>query len=359
MLLKPYQIIKNQLITIEAIKLITWFNNQIQAGTLHTAPVALIEFPDDLNPETLNRQQQQAELVTRVHLVSKIHSGKDGSIDDTLMQAHELLAQLIYDKLHGYSYEENNEQIINSLDRVNYGLDMNNPGWAITTQDFECLLYQPTVTPMYIPHEKPPANIIPDNSRAEFIRVISPNGEETLTAGDTYLISWDQFLLSGKVKIELTGGGLEDPLVISEEADGRSFEWDVPEDIQPGSDYLIRIESLNNSNIYDASDEVFEIAGPEYIQIVSPNGGESWLAGESYSIQWQSQLAGGSVTIKLLDRNIPVLVISNHAIGQEFNWAIPSGQSYSRDYAIEISRNNNPAISDRSDTSFTINALKK
>lgn len=361
MLLKPYQIIKQQLIAIEGIKLITWFNNQIKAGTLHTVPIVLIEFPEGLTPETLNRQEQQAELIIRVHLVSKLHSDKDGSVQDSLMETHEQLAQLIYNQLHGFSYEENDEQIINSLDRTTYLLDMDNPGLAISSQEFECLLYQPTVTPMYVPHEKPPPEIIPDNSREEFIDLTSPAGGEELIAGEVCTITWDQFLLHGNVKIELINEGLEMSEIINDEAYGNSFDWQIPDEITLDENYKIKISSLNNTDIFDISDE-FEIGEglpDEFITILTPNGGETWVQGENYNILWDQYLLSGNVKITLFNRTDPVLTISNNAPGTSFNWTIPVVVGYSRDYKIEIRGIDNPNVFDTSNNAFTINVPKK
>lgn len=160
MFLKPYQIIKSALGNIDGISLITWYNNQIDAGVLHTAPAILIEFPNDLVAETLNRQNQQAELIIRVHLVSKIHTDKDGSVADVMMIAHQQLADLIFDELQGLHFDDASGAVINSMMRVGVRLDMNAPGWAVTWQDFMCELYLHEVSLDYTLYPKPDPLII-------------------------------------------------------------------------------------------------------------------------------------------------------------------------------------------------------
>lgn len=159
MFLQPYQIIKAQLATISKVKLITWFNNQIDAGILHTVPAILIGFPEDLNPETLNRQDQQAELVTRVSLVSKLLTNKDGSVNELKVEAHEVLADEVFDHLDGFNYDTGGAAVLNSMMRVRVKIDTDTPGWIITHQDFACVLYLESINPDYRLIDKPAPDI--------------------------------------------------------------------------------------------------------------------------------------------------------------------------------------------------------
>ncbi|MCZ6702710.1 MAG: hypothetical protein O6940_06670, partial [Ignavibacteria bacterium] len=76
-----------------------------------------------------------------------------------------------------------------------------------------------------------------------------------------------------------------------------SKEWNIPSDLEPGSDYTIRITSVDDQGIYDFSDENFTIIGNQ-ITLTLPNGGESWLIGSQQNITWSDNLSG-NVEIQL------------------------------------------------------------
>lgn len=143
-----FNFIRNRIAGHPSIKLVTWYNNQDSEGTIHADPAVFIEFPDTLNIENLQGQTQQSEITVRVWLFTKIHSAKDGSINGELLQAHETIAQDIYHALHLFGIRDENDGIVtNSLTRVGFTLDMSEPGWAITKQDFACMVYQHPVYP--------------------------------------------------------------------------------------------------------------------------------------------------------------------------------------------------------------------
>ena len=155
-----FNAVKERLITIEQLKLVTWYNNQGSDAIIHAVPAAYISFPDVLEAETLNNQNQHAPITIRVHLYSKLHTNKDGSIRGSNMVTHETLAGLIFDALQSWSLDDKGEPVLNSMMRTRMELDMNEPGWAITTQDFECMVYQLPVTPDYTLQDKPPLGVV-------------------------------------------------------------------------------------------------------------------------------------------------------------------------------------------------------
>ena len=360
MLLNPFNAIKQQLADVPDIKLITWYNDQVKAGVLHTEPVILIEFPDELNTETLNRQSQQAGLLTRVHVIHKLHTDKDGSIKQNIMQLHEDAATAIFDRLHEFAKEGPNGTELSSNERIAYRLDMDNPGWAITTQDFDCLLYQPVVSSPYAISAKPGPKIIPDNSRHEFITVTMPEIGSVWIAGETYQITWDQFLLSGDVAIYLINpDGTQ--TTISANADCGSFAWAIPKDIEPDNNYKIRVISNDNLAIFGDSAK-FEVAAPgplEYITVTTPNGGELWLAGSLQTIRWDMLLNSGGVKIELFDGKTLLFVIAVNAPGNFFTWNITPNIPIGDKYIIKVTSNDNPLIYDQSDNYFSIINPKK
>lgn len=151
-----YNEIETRLKGAESFKLVTWYNRQDVDGIVHTVPAVFIEFPEPMRTETLQGQHQQALLTVRVHLVSKIVSRKDGSINNDTVAAHEALVDDIYNSLHERSIVIDEDKHTTALERTALQLYMGIPGWAITRQDFQCMAYQhPVTTGIIIPTPPP------------------------------------------------------------------------------------------------------------------------------------------------------------------------------------------------------------
>ncbi|MEA2041148.1 MAG: hypothetical protein U9N85_01160 [Bacteroidota bacterium] len=139
-----YNHIKTLLQDIEDLKLITWYNGQNADNILHTVPAAFIEFPNTQNTQTQGGgRAQQFELTIRINLVSKLLTLNDGSINTEIMEVHEELAMKIYEALQQAHKELDAGGIgFNQMVRTDFELNMSQPGTAMTTQNFKCLVYQ-------------------------------------------------------------------------------------------------------------------------------------------------------------------------------------------------------------------------
>jgi hypothetical protein len=128
------------------------------------------------------------------------------------------------------------------------------------------------------------------SSFAPQITVNSPNGGESWLSGIQQTITWTDNIPNNEfVKIDLYKGGiLETVLFDSTFADGSKL-WTPSLSTTPGSDYKIRITSVDNATVLDSSDADFSISAP--ITVNSPNGGESWLTGSSQTITWIDNIA--------------------------------------------------------------------
>lgn len=96
------------------------------------------------------------------------------------------------------------------------------------------------------------------STSAAAIQVTSPNGGETWHKGSAYDITWT----SGApyVDIELRkGGSFSRTLAGRIPGPAGRFRWLIPTDIEPGTDYRIRVQQSSGSN-RDASNRDFEIA---------------------------------------------------------------------------------------------------
>ncbi len=129
-----------------------------------------------------------------------------------------------------------------------------------------------------------------------FVELLYPVGGEVWRQGYTYTIKWIDNI-DESIKIELYKSGTHFfTIASSTESDGQ-FNWDVPADMAPGTDYKIRITSVNNSSIIDTSTadiaiaEVFVISSFPYVQDFDKfNNGtilsESWSQESNDYFDW-------------------------------------------------------------------------
>jgi len=98
------------------------------------------------------------------------------------------------------------------------------------------------------------------------------------------------------------------------------------------------------------------------INVVSPNGGDSWPAGSTQSIHWTYTGNPGSyVKIELLkggvvDQTIKSSTPKGRGGSGSRSWTIPADQAPGTDYRIRVTSTSNSAYTDTSDSDFTIAA---
>jgi hypothetical protein len=190
------------------------------------------------------------------------------------------------------------------------------------------------------------------------VTVTSPNGGESWPAGSFHQITFDENL-DGNVKIDLYKGGVFNSVITGSTSSDGSANWTIPPGTTPGTDYKIRIESLDFPAVFDFSNADFEIdtVSPPFITVTSPNGGESWAAGSFHQILFDENLTG-NVKIELYkggvyDSDINASTSSDGST----NWTIPAGQTPGSDYKVKITSLSDTTISDFSDADFTISAF--
>ncbi len=192
------------------------------------------------------------------------------------------------------------------------------------------------------------------------LQLSSPDGAESWSMGTTRVISWDAYYVSGNVTLELCRGAANNVVhTITNDcpASSESFNWSIPLTLSSANDYRIKISSNGNPTVYDYSNAVFAISAPQ-LQLVSPNGGESWIRGQQSQIRWTYANITGNLNVELYRGEAMefVTTISTTAAinTNSFNWNIPSALALGTDYRIKISSINIPAISDVSESTFTL-----
>jgi serine protease len=153
----------------------------------------------------------------------------------------------------------------------------------------------------------PPGNIgpLPNLARAltpfsiPTITVTSPNGGEVWNVGNNYTITWTSSGLSPNDRIDIQlsyikddGSRAEDVLFNNLPNTG-NYTWIIPPNTivnRQTDKYLMRVICISRSPIVqDYSNQTFSIVeAPRSITVTSPNGGEVWNVGNTYTITWTS-----------------------------------------------------------------------
>lgn len=197
------------------------------------------------------------------------------------------------------------------------------------------------------------------------ITVSAPNGGESWGAGTTKTIQWNYTGTPGTtVKIELYNNGALDSTVTSSASIGTggsgSYNWNIPQNLAPGSLYQIKVTSNQNSTYSDISDGYFSITAfvAPTVTVTSPSStGISWTHNTTQKITWSSTGNPGTyLKIELLKGGNPVTTITSKAstTAGYYNWKIPPKQAPGSEYKIRITSTTNSAYTDTSDNSFTI-----
>ncbi|MCH9030396.1 MAG: hypothetical protein IH819_12515, partial [Bacteroidetes bacterium] len=182
--------------------------------------------------------------------------------------------------------------------------------------------------------------------------VTVPDGGESWRAGTSHTINWTDNI-TGNVKIELYDNGSFDSEITPSTPGNGSFSWDIPVGTSAGTNYKVKISSVDNSSIFDFSDNNFEIFEGN-ITVVSPNGGESWQAGTTQTITWTDNIAE-NITVDLYKGGTLHSIISTSTSSDGTrNWTIPFALESGSDYSVKITSVNDPGIFDFSNSNFAI-----
>lgn len=124
--------------------------------------------------------------------------------------------------------------------------------------------------------------------------LLSPNGDEELLAGVNYPITWKTTGVINEILIEYSTDNGSNWTEVSPANIGNTgtYDWLVPAVIS--EECLIRVSDKSNAHIYDCSNNVFHI---DFLNLLSPNGGESILTNSEFGIKWDYSPLIGDHTI--------------------------------------------------------------
>jgi hypothetical protein len=199
---------------------------------------------------------------------------------------------------------------------------------------------------------------ISDSPFGAYIHLLQPNVNGiTWLEGHDYLISWEDNI-PGTVDIYYTRTSVPALIPIASDISGSTYVWNVP-DVVDASDYFVKIFSHADAGISGISANDFDIRNylpGGTIEVLLPNGGETWTKGSSYYISWDNNF-DENVKIELVNYSTGITrTIEASVPGSTVVWTIPNTSDYPGgiQYSMKISSVENPGLFDESDAYFTI-----
>jgi len=205
--------------------------------------------------------------------------------------------------------------------------------------------------------------VVVGNSTQPSITITSPNGGETLTAGQQITVRWNSYNLNHPVGITLVGQNNTQFFLGNWVASSIGSETvTIPATVQAGN-YKINISTPpeSSSGAEDTSDNYFTISSSTQpsITVTSPNGGETWKVGETHNITWQDNFTTSNniVRIVLISQGAGILGLIYQGVDNGYYaWngqvSVGAGQySGPGDYKLKICKGD---ACDDSDNYFTI-----
>jgi hypothetical protein len=178
----------------------------------------------------------------------------------------------------------------------------------------------------------------PPPAQAPVVQVLTPNGGESFRAGAQTEITWtatdgDTPMLLISVEFSPDGGAVWLPVAVDDPNDG-TFTWAVPG--MATGQALIRVTATDGVHRgSDVSDNPFSISSmppppPQtpVVHVLTPNGGESFLAGSQTGITWTATDGDTQVLLITIELSpdggavwLPVAV--DEPNDGTFTWAVP------------------------------------
>ena len=194
--------------------------------------------------------------------------------------------------------------------------------------------------------------------QAPDIKVLSPNGGETIQSGTNYEIRWTSENVAN-VRIEYTiNGGADWISIINSTPSFGSYVWTNVPSVN-SLQCRIRVSDVQNGTPFDISDQNFQITNlvVRSIKVMSPNGGEDWEAGTQQNITWNSS-GVAKVKIELsTNKGSDWSVLIDSLAGGAYQWTIGETLN-STQCQIRISDARDNTVSDISDATFIISPRK-
>jgi len=143
-----------------------------------------------------------------------------------------------------------------------------------------------------------------------------------------YSIIWHSEKIS-KIKIEYSknDGNNWENIIENTSADSGKYLWKIP--VVFSQECRVRVSSMSDSSINDASDDKFTIQTAKSLVLISPTGGEEWFIDSTYTIEWQHKNINKLRIEYSINGGVSWNIIADIADSSQhrFNWDTPSLES--------------------------------
>lgn len=171
---------------------------------------------------------------------------------------------------------------------------------------------------------------------ATLLALTSPAGGEVWEVGSSHLITWNSANVTGNIQIQPYRGDVALTNIAAGAPNTGSFLWTIPADYEPAADYRISISAMGG--VYYDFSGYLTITAPPVLEVTNPVGGETWAAGGTYTITWDSSNVTGTVQVQPYKGGV---ALENIAAGApntgSLQWTIPTAYQSGSDYQISIS----------------------
>ena len=215
---------------------------------------------------------------------------------------------------------------------------------------------------------------------AQSVMVVSPNGGESWVLGSSHNITWTP-TNAGNIKVDIilrNSGGKVGVIKSQVALSAGLWTWmsvGKLEDgtiVAPGTDYIVRIRNTANT-VTDDSNNAFSIvasSGTPTLQLLIPNGGESWTRGHTMNITWKAENWTGTVQLSLFLNGVykGIIAPSRPSSPGTYLWSVGTTSNGLADfdsrYRVSVTRTYagplvpQVALGDKSDGDFSISVLK-
>jgi len=185
------------------------------------------------------------------------------------------------------------------------------------------------------------------------MQMLFPNGGETIKTGEKNKIRWTKNSLITDVRIEYSidsGSNWSD--IVASTPNFGEYDWKVPQ--TPSTNCLVRVSDVTDSVLSARSEAVFTIKEKPYIEILSPNGGESWMMGAYGTVTWNSSSSITKIYVEIsYDGGDNWLRDYYYPVNNSGTYDIMP-RSVSSNCLVKVSNANNSEIFDCNDSHITV-----
>jgi len=176
------------------------------------------------------------------------------------------------------------------------------------------------------------------------LAITAPLTGTTWVRNTTHPITWTKNF-SDDVKIELynpfNGGGNWEVLAWS--VGGTSWDWWIPNTMQEGINYYIRISRVSDASLYDFKQFTIVASTGSTVAFTNPLGGENWVLSSTHTLAWTKDFPE-NVRLELYNPSSGWGDLAWSVGGTSWEWWIPNYFTPATGYQLRVSSVLNPLL---------------